>query len=46
MRSKRTGKQCGEEWHNHLDPHINKSPWTDSEEDIARGPETAGKLMV
>ena len=30
--SKRTGKQCRERWHNHLDPHINKSPWTESEE--------------
>ena len=34
VRSKRTGKQCRERWHNHLDPHINKSPWTDSEEKI------------
>ena len=28
----RSGKQCRERWHNHLDPAINKSPWT-SEED-------------
>lgn len=24
----RTGKQCRERWHNHLDPGINKSEWT------------------
>lgn len=24
----RTPKQCRERWHNHLDPHINKGPWT------------------
>ena len=34
VKSKRTGKQCRERWHNHLDPHINKSPWTESEEKI------------
>ncbi len=34
VKSKRTGKQCRERWHNHLDPHINKNPWTDSEEKI------------
>ncbi|KAG0259226.1 hypothetical protein BG011_002781 [Mortierella polycephala] len=28
----RTGKQCRERWHNHLDPKIDKSPFT-SEED-------------
>ena len=28
----RSGKQCRERWHNHLDPNINKSPWTDKEE--------------
>ncbi|KAG0056384.1 hypothetical protein BGZ83_005300 [Gryganskiella cystojenkinii] len=29
----RTGKQCRERWHNHLDPLINKSPFT-HEEDV------------
>ena len=28
----RTGKQCRERWHNHLDPTINKDPWSDEEE--------------
>lgn len=30
----RSGKQCRERWHNHLDPHINKRSWTKEEEDI------------
>ena len=30
----RTGKQCRERWHNHLDPNINKSEWTPEEEEI------------
>ena len=30
----RIGKQCRERWHNHLDPSIDKSPWTE-EEDLA-----------
>lgn len=30
--SGRTGKQCRERWHNHLDPDINKLPWTLAEE--------------
>eukprot|EP00916_Digyalum_oweni_P014853 GHVL01024292.1.p1 GENE.GHVL01024292.1~~GHVL01024292.1.p1 ORF type:complete len:264 (+),score=51.91 GHVL01024292.1:33-794(+) len=30
----RTGKQCRERWHNHLDPHVNKQPWSDEEERI------------
>ena len=30
----RTGKQCRERWHNHLDPDISKCAWTD-EEDMA-----------
>lgn len=30
--SGRTGKQCRERWHNHLDPDINKMPWTITEE--------------
>lgn len=30
----RTGKQCRERWHNHLDPNINKNPWTEEEENI------------
>ncbi|KAF1741193.1 hypothetical protein MXB_886, partial [Myxobolus squamalis] len=28
----RTGKQCRERWHNHLDPQVNKGPWTTAEE--------------
>jgi hypothetical protein len=28
----RTGKQCRERWHNHLDPTISKKPWTKEEE--------------
>ena len=28
----RTGKQCRERWHNHLNPDINKSPWTINED--------------
>ncbi|EGR30440.1 myb protein, putative, partial [Ichthyophthirius multifiliis] len=30
----RSGKQCRERWHNHLDPGINKLPWTNKEEKI------------
>jgi len=30
----RSGKQCRERWHNHLDPEINKGEWT-LEEDLA-----------
>ncbi|KAF9106559.1 Myb- protein A [Mortierella sp. AM989] len=28
----RTGKQCRERWHNHLDPMINKAPFTHEED--------------
>ncbi|CAM9947838.1 unnamed protein product, partial [Discosporangium mesarthrocarpum] len=28
----RTGKQCRERWHNHLNPHINKNPWSEQED--------------
>ncbi len=28
----RSGKQCRERWHNHLDPFINKNAWTEEEE--------------
>jgi len=28
----RSGKQCRERWHNHLDPNINKDNWTETEE--------------
>lgn len=28
----REGKQCRERWHNHLNPEIKKSPWTDYED--------------
>lgn len=30
----RIGKQCRERWHNHLNPDINKSAWTDEEESL------------
>jgi len=30
----RTGKQCRSRWTNHLDPNINKDPWTEQEEAI------------
>jgi hypothetical protein len=30
----RSGKQCRERWHNHLDPFINKNSWTEDEEKI------------
>jgi len=30
----RSGKQCRERWHNHLDPFINKNSWTEEEEKI------------
>jgi len=30
----RVGKQCRERWHNHLDPSINKGPWTPAEDDM------------
>lgn len=32
----RSGKQCRERWHNHLDPSINKSDWTAEEEALIR----------
>jgi hypothetical protein len=28
----RSGKQCRERWHNHLDPQVSKAPWTQEEE--------------
>jgi hypothetical protein len=28
----RIGKQCRERWHNHLNPEINKDPWTEDED--------------
>jgi myb proto-oncogene protein len=30
----RTAKQCRERWHNHLDPTINRRPWTQQEDRI------------
>jgi myb proto-oncogene protein len=30
----RIGKQCRERWHNHLNPEINKRPWTEEEDGI------------
>lgn len=30
----RIGKQCRERWHNHLNPAIKKTPWTDEEDRI------------
>ena len=34
MRSERSGKQCRERWHNHLDPSIKKGPWSEEEDGI------------
>ena len=28
----RIGKQCRERWHNHLNPDINKTPWSEEED--------------
>jgi hypothetical protein len=28
----RIGKQCRERWHNHLNPAINKAPWSETED--------------
>jgi len=28
----RTGKQCRERWHNHLNPSIKRDPWTEEED--------------
>lgn len=30
----RLGKQCRERWRNHLDPNVNRSPWTPEEDKI------------
>lgn len=30
----RSGKQCRERWHNHLDSCIDKKPWTQEEDDL------------
>ena len=30
----RSGKQCRERWHNHLDPNVNKDYWSEKEENI------------
>ncbi|GFN98630.1 myb-related protein a [Plakobranchus ocellatus] len=30
----RTGKQCRERWHNHLNPSIKKSAWTEEEDQL------------
>jgi hypothetical protein len=30
----RLGKQCRERWYNHLNPDINKMPWTEEEDRI------------
>ena len=30
----RLGKQCRERWRNHLDPNVNRSPWTPEEDQI------------
>ncbi|KAM7440818.1 Myb-related protein A [Porites harrisoni] len=30
----RIGKQCRERWHNHLNPHIKKTAWTEDEDRI------------
>ncbi len=34
MLNNRTGKQCRERWHNQLDPMINKTPWSQEEEEV------------
>ena len=31
--TKRTGKQCRERWYNHLNPAVNKKPWSNEEEE-------------
>jgi hypothetical protein len=39
----RTGKQCRERWHNHLNPHIVKEGWTRAEDDtIIQAHRTSG----
>jgi len=30
----RVGKQCRERWHHHLNPDVNKSPWTEEDDQI------------
>ena len=30
----RSGKQCRERWHNHLDPKVNKNYWDEKEENV------------
>lgn len=30
----RIGKQCRERWRNHLDPDVNRAPWTEEEDQI------------
>ena len=32
----RTGKQCRARWYNHLDPSINRGPWTIQEDELIR----------
>jgi hypothetical protein len=32
--TQRSGKQCRERWHNHLDASIDKAPWTQAEDDL------------
>ena len=41
----RTGKQCRERWHNHLDPSINKGPWSEEEDRVLKAgvEETTGE---
>jgi hypothetical protein len=39
----RIGKQCRERWHNHLNPNINKTPWsTEEDRQILKAHETIG----
>jgi hypothetical protein len=40
----RTGKQCRERWHNHLDPSIKKSTWTREEDKILIDAHKTGKV--
>ena len=34
LQNERTGKQCRERWHNHLNPDVNKGEWTPEEDNI------------
>ncbi len=38
----RTGKQCRERWHNHLNPNIKKDAWSVEEDTVWTGMEWNG----